>query len=392
MRYSSRIRGRLAPNDFFRAVEQRHAGNSPLWDLTVSNPTLTGLEYPLEEIRSALAECAKSFYQPDPRGLLTARSAVAGYYHQHGISVDPDSILLTSGTSEAYAYLFKLACSPGKKVMYPTPGYPLVPLIAELEGALAKPYRLTEAEWRWDPASLFEARAPGVRAVVAVSPNNPTGSMLTREELFQLSGFCAAHRIALIVDEVFLDYPAPARAGSVVSSAGNPDALTFTLGGLSKACGLPQMKLAWIVIGGPTRQAREARERLEFIADAFLSVGAPVQQAAPVLLELGAGVREQIRARVDRNAETLREILGGAPGVTLFPRDGGWYAVIGLPPGTEDEEFALRLLMEQSVIVQPGYLFDLEDPPAAVVSLLTPADVFEKGLSKISAFLHESAE
>jgi alanine-synthesizing transaminase len=392
MRFSSRIRGRLAPNDFFRAVEHLRAQNSPVWDLTLSNPTLAGLEYPLEEIRAALTESAKSAYQPDPRGLLTARSAVAGYYHERGIAVDPDSILLTSGTSEAYAYLFKLSCSPGKKVLYPTPGYPLVPLIAELEGALAKPYRLAGAEWRWDLASLFDSLVPGVRAVVAVSPNNPTGSMLTEEELLQLSGFCSAHRIALIVDEVFLDYPSPARAGSVVSSAGNPHALTFTLGGLSKSCGLPQMKLAWIVVSGPGKKAREARERLEFIADAFLTVGTPVQQAAPALLELGIGIREQIHRRVDQNEETLKEILGETAGVTLFPRDGGWYSVVGLPAGTDDEEFALRLLKEKSVVVQPGYLFDLEDPPAAVVSLLTPGEVFEEGIARISALLRQTAE
>ncbi len=228
--------------------------------------------------------------------------------------------------------------------------------------------------------------------MVAVSPNNPTGSMLTGEELRELSGFCATHRLALIVDEVFLDYPGPARAGSIVSSAGNPDTLTFTLGGLSKSCGLPQMKLAWIVVGGPERDTREALARLEFIADAFLSVGTPVQRAAPALLELGTQVREQIRRRVDANEETLKKILGGVPGVTLFPRDGGWYSVVGLPTGTDDEEFALRLLKEKSVIVQPGYMFDMEDTQAAIVSLLTPTDIFTEGVSRIGLLLGKSAD
>ncbi|MGB7539690.1 MAG: pyridoxal phosphate-dependent aminotransferase, partial [Anaerolineales bacterium] len=369
-----------------RAMEQKRAENSALRDLSISNPTLAGLEYPLEQIREALADGAKHFYQPDPRGLLTARSAVATYYHERGINISPDSIVLTSGTSEAYGFLFKLLCSPGKSILYPTPSYPLIPLIAELEGVTAKPYALTGDHWRWDPAALFEARAPVARAVVAVSPNNPTGSMLTDEELRGLSGFCAAHRLALIVDEVFLDYPAPARAGSVVSSAGNPDALTFTLGGLSKACGLPQMKLAWIAVSGPERDTREALARLEFIADAFLSVGTPVQQAAPVLLALGAQVREQIHRRLDQNEAALKEILGAVPGVTLFPRDGGWYSVVGLPAGADDEEFALRLLIEESVIVQPGYMFDMEDPQAAIVSLLTPREVFQEGLRRIVEF------
>jgi alanine-synthesizing transaminase len=391
MRFSSRIQNELAPNAYYRAVEQKRAEGSAVWDLSISNPTLAGLEYPLEEIHEALADGAKHFYQPDPRGLLAARSAVATYYHERGISISPNSIVLTSGTSEAYGFLFKLLCTPGKSILFPKPSYPLVPLIAELEGVTAMPYALTGENWRWDLASLFEARAPGARAVVAVSPNNPTGSMLTDEELRELSGFCAAHRLALIVDEVFLDYPALARAGSVVSSAGNPDVLTFTLGGLSKACGLPQMKLAWIAVGGPERDKREALARLEFIADAFLSVGTPVQQAAPVLLALGAQVREQINRRLDQNEAALMEMLGGVPGVTLFPRDGGWYSVVGLPAGMDDEEFALRLLRGKSVIVQPGYMFDMEDTQAAVISLLTPAGVFAEGMVRISEFIRETA-
>jgi alanine-synthesizing transaminase len=392
MRFSSRIQNELAPNAYYRTVEQMRSKNFTIWDLSISNPTLAGLEYPLEEIREVLADSAKHFYQPDPRGLIAARSAVAGYYHERGINLSPDSIVLTSGTSEAYGFLFKLLCSPGKSILYPKPSYPLVPLIAELEGVTAKPYALSGESWRWDLASLFEVLTPGARAVVAVSPNNPTGSMLTDEALREMSGFCAAHRLALIVDEVFLDYPSPQRAESVVSSAGNPDTLTFTLGGLSKACGLPQMKLAWIVVGGPERDTRKALARLEFIADAFLSVGTPVQWAAPVLLELGAQVREQIRQRLERNEAVLKETLGGVPGVMFFPRDGGWYSVVGLPAGTDDEAFALRALKEQSVIVQPGYMFDMEDAQASIVSLLTPEEVFEEGISRIAGLLREISE
>ncbi|MBN2085505.1 MAG: pyridoxal phosphate-dependent aminotransferase [Anaerolineales bacterium] len=389
MRFSSRIQTELAPNEYSRIVEEKRARNLAIWDLSISNPTLAGLDYPLEEIREAMADGAKHFYQPDPRGLLAARSAVAGYYHERGIGLSPDSIVLTSGTSEAYSFLFKLLCTPGKSILYPKPSYPLVPLIAELEGVTAAPYALSNEDWRWDLAALFGARTPGARVVVAVSPNNPTGSMLTAEDLRELSGFCAAHRLALIVDEVFLDYPSPARAKSVVSSAGNPDSLTFTLGGLSKACGLPQMKLAWIAVSGPERDTREALARLEFIADAFLSVGTPVQRAAPVLLDLGAQVREQIRQRVDANEENLKKILGGVPGVTLFPRDGGWYSVVELPAEMDDEGFAIRLLMEQSVIVQPGYMFDMEDAQAVIVSLLAPPEMFQEGIARISVLLRE---
>jgi alanine-synthesizing transaminase len=391
MRFSSRVQTDLAPNEYSRIVEEKRAQNRAVWDLTVSNPTLAGLDYPLAEIRAALAEGAGQPYQPDPRGLPAARNAVTSYYREHGINLPPDSIVLTSGTSEAYGFLFKLLCTPGESILYPRPSYPLVPLIAELEGVAAASYPLSNNTWRWDPAAFSDALTPGARAMVAISPNNPTGSMLTAEELGGLNGFCAAHRLALIVDEVFLDYPAPARAESVVSSAGNPDVLTFTLGGLSKACGLPQMKLAWIAVGGPERDAREALARLEFIADAFLSVGTPVQHAAPALLELCAQVREQIRRRVDANGEILKKILGGVPGVTLFPRDGGWYSVVGLPAGMDDEEFALRLLKEKNVIVQPGYMFDMEDEQAEVISLLSPADTFTEGIARFSELVRETA-
>jgi len=392
MRFSSRVRSELAPNDFFRAVEQLRSSGSPVWDLTVSNPTAAGLEYPLDEIRSALGDAARHSYQPDPRGLPAAREAVAGYYRGHGKNVSLDSIVLTSGTSEAYAYLFKLLCSPGDVLLFPTPSYPLVELIAELEGVAARPYPLAGKNWRWDAKNLFEKLTPGARAVIAVSPNNPTGSMLTGEELRDVSGFCSSHGLALIVDEVFLDYPSPGREGNGISTAGNPGALTFTLGGLSKSCGLPQMKLAWIAVSGPEEETRDALLRLEFIADAFLSVGTPVQQAAPALLALGAQVREQIRRRVNLNEDTMKGTLGNHPGATIFPRDGGWYAVIGLPSGMDDEEFSLNLLNTQKVVVQPGYLFDFENAQAVIVSLLTPADLFNEGVKRISAFLQKPSE
>jgi alanine-synthesizing transaminase len=387
MRFSSRVRGELAPNEFSSAVEAIRAARIPCWDLTVSNPTVAGFEYPLEEIREALAEGAKQPYRPDPRGLPAARSAVATYYHERGIAVSPESVLLASGTSEAYGHLFKLLCAPGKNILYPTPSYPLIPLLAELEGVEARPYALSPGDARWDPAALFDAFTPRARAAVAVSPNNPTGSMLTERELRELSGFCAAHRLALIVDEVFLDYPAPGRAGSVVSAAGNPDVLTFTLGGLSKACGLPQMKLSWIAVSGPEADVRQALARLEFIADAYLSVGTPVQAAAPALLGLGTRVREQIAGRIAANAAALDALPASARSAKVLPRDGGWYAVIELPAGMEDEAFALGLLQTERVLVQPGYFFDYDDAQTAVVSLLAPEDVFAEGMGKIISYL-----
>ncbi|HEY5119440.1 MAG TPA: pyridoxal phosphate-dependent aminotransferase [Anaerolineales bacterium] len=389
MRLSSRLSDDLEPNDFFRALEKHRAQALPLLDLTISNPTLAGLEYPQEDIKTALAEAAGHSYQPDPKGLPAARSAVAEYYQDHGCGPPSESIVLTSGTSEAYAFLFKLLCDPGEAILFPKPSYPLVELIADLEGVAARPYPLAGKDRRWHVADLFENLTPDARAVVAVSPNNPTGSMLTGKELREVSGFCASRQLALIVDEVFLDYPSPNREGDVVSTVGNPDALTFTLGGLSKSCGLPQMKLSWITVSGPQPEARQALSRLEFIADAFLSVGTPVQQAAPVLLALGKQVREQIRRRIDANDALLREILREYPEAPIAPREGGWYAVINLPAGSDDEEFALSLLENRSTLVQPGFLYDYDDP-VIVVSLITPEAEFREGAQRIRGCLRTS--
>lgn len=386
MRISSRLRSDLQPNEFFRAVELRRAGSRPLLDLSISNPTRAGLDYPRAEIQAAFTEAAGSDYQPDPRGLPAARSAVAAYYQAHGRTVAPESIVLTSGTSEAFAFLLKLLCDPGKAILFPRPSYPLVEMIAELEGVAAYPYPLTGEAHRYTVESINKNLTPDARAVVAVSPNNPTGTMLTAEEFRAVSGLCAARQLALIVDEVFLDYPSPDREADAQSSAGNPETLTFTLGGLSKSCGLPQMKLSWIAVGGPQTETRHALSRLEFIADAFLSVGTPVQQAAPALLALGASVREQIRRRVNANDAYLRESLGAIPGMSIGARDGGWYGVVGLPYGTDDEEFAVNLLNAEDVIVQPGYLFDFDDSQSAIVSLLTPPEVFQEGLRRIVEF------
>ena len=391
MRLSSRLGDDLEPNDFFRAMEKHRAQALPLLDLTISNPTLAGLEYPQEDIQTALAEAAGHSYQPDPKGLPAARNAVAEYYQDYGCGPTPESIVLTSGTSEAYAFLFKLLCDPGEAILFPKPSYPLVELIAELEGVAARPYPLAGKDRRWQVADLFANLTPDARAVVAVSPNNPTGIMLTAEELRAVSGFCASRQLALIVDEVFLDYPSPERERDVVSSVANPDALTFTLGGLSKSCGLPQMKLSWIAVGGPQPEARQALSRLEFIADAFLSVGTPVQQAAPVLLALGKQVREQIRRRVNANDALLRKFLKDRPDAPIACREGGWYAVIGLPAGWDDEEFALHLLRRRDVLVQPGFLYDFDDP-VIVISLLTPEKEFREGLQGIKHCLSTSPE
>jgi aspartate/methionine/tyrosine aminotransferase len=338
----------------------------PTIDLTVSNPTRVGIEYPRELI-DALADARGLVYEPSARGLRAAREAIGGG------RVDPDDIVLCASTSEAYSWLFKLLCDPGDAVLVPEPSYPLFAQLAALEAVTLAPYPLAyDGAWHIDLPSLrVPARA---RAIVAVSPNNPTGSYLRQEELARL----AATGLPLVVDEVFADYPLD-DAARVTLAAAEPAPLIFSLGGLSKSVGLPQLKLAWIVAGGERR--RDALERLEHIADGYLSVATPVQLAAPRLLEAGAAIRARILARVrDSRARIAARVAGTA--VTLLHAEGGWSAILRCPAVRTDEELALALLREHGVLVHPGYFFDL-DGTHLVVSLLTPPGDLARGLDAI---------
>jgi hypothetical protein len=383
--FAARIDADLTPNPLTRAIEQRRARGAPLLDLTASNPTRAGFTYPEAEILAALASPAALRYDPDPRGLPAAREAIAGYYASRGERVAIDDVFVTASTSEAYALLFKLLADPGDEVLVPAPGYPLLDMLAALESVAPVRYPLahTRDGWRIDRATLEQALTPRARAVVVVHPNNPTGSYVAADERTWLAELCARRGLAIVADEVFLDYGRDGlREASFVTTSG---ALAFALSGLSKLAGLPQLKLGWIALAGPAPLRRAAADRLELIADAYLSAGAPVQHAAKALLDLRGGVQAQIRARVAGNERHLCEVGARRGGVRVLPRDGGWYAVLELPEHTDEEALCVALVEEDGVLVHPGFFFDFARPGVLVVSLLCQPGEFEPGIERVLA-------
>jgi aspartate/methionine/tyrosine aminotransferase len=372
--------------------EKRRSG-AALLDLTESNPTRAGLSYPVDRLAAALADRGVAAYDPDPRGLEAARRAVAAHCARRGQATSPDRIVLTAGTSEAYALLFKLLADPGDVVLTPRPSYPLFDDLAALESVRAEPYAvLLDGGWRLDLEAIesrLERGGETPRAVVLVNPNNPTGTALREEERRALGALCTPRGVPLISDEVFLDYRFEGM-GAPVSMAGprpedEPRPLSFTLGGLSKACGLPQMKLGWILVEGPEAQAREALERLEFIADAYLSVGTPVQRAAAGLLAIGEEIGSAIRERVLLNRASLRGAVPDGSPCRLLPADGGWYAVLQIPAVLSEEDRVLQLLEEDDVLVHPGYFFDFPREAFLVLSLLPDPRTFSEATSRLLA-------
>jgi alanine-synthesizing transaminase len=376
--FSRRVPHELSPNRIARARTE----TPPRFDLTASNPTECGIQYPAG-LLDALADPHGLHYRPRPCGLQSARDAVAREYSRHAVTVDPDRILLTASTSEAYAFLFKLLTDPGDAILVPTPSYPLFDHLARVEGIEALPYQL-DGETGWRPDAHAIAEAPDrTRAIVLVHPNNPTGSFVHPEDVVALSALAARRRWAVIADEVFLDYPLDGGAGAGRSFADNRSVVTFTLGGLSKSAGLPQLKLAWVVISGPEGTATAALERLEFVADTFLSVATPVQLALPSLLRDGAVVREAILARCRHNLEALRRATADVPAVSVPPIGGGWSATLRIPSVLGEEELILELLRDEGVAVHPGYFFDFPREGTLVLSLLPDPGTFAEGARRV---------
>jgi aspartate/methionine/tyrosine aminotransferase len=383
MRFSARSGWELEENPLARLAAAKRAAGGTLLDLTASNPTTCDFVYPTEAILAALADPAQMRYAPHPTGAASARAAVAAYYRERGAAVDPAQVVLTASTSEAYAWCFKLLAGPGDAILIPQPSYPLFEYLAGLEAVRAVPYPLRyDGEWHIDFPALAARLTPETRAVILVHPNNPTGSFLKQAEYARLVELCHAHHLALICDEVFADFAAGADAGRMGTPAGQDAVLTFTLSGLSKVAGLPQMKLSWMVVSGPVAERAAALARLEVIADTYLSVGTPVQLALPRLLELGGPIREQIRARVAANRRHLDTALADLPAHAL-PAEGGWYAIVRLPALRREEEWATELLAEDDVLVQPGYFYDLPFAPALVISLLPPPAIFHEGIARL---------
>ena len=379
--FSSRVTGELDPNRLARAVQRRRAASAPLIDLTVTNPTTVGIDYPAT-ILHALADPGALRYEPAALGLPMARAAIACDYERHGIKVAPDRIVLTASTSEAYSIIFKLLCAPhGDAVMLPVPSYPLFDHLTQLDGVRSIPYRLEyHGRWEVDFETLDAGWTDTVRAVLAVSPNNPTGSVLSDGEFMAVAERCASRDAALVVDEVFVDYPlSPGRAPSVA----RPPCLTFRLGGLSKSVGLPQVKLGWMLIDGPDALVRTALARLELICDTYLSVSTPVQVAAPALLAAGATVRAAILARLTANNGVLRTLAAAHPSIHVLPSEAGWSAVLRVPATRTEEELVIEILDRDGVLVHPGFFFDFAHESFLVVSLLPATAIFTDGVRRV---------
>jgi aspartate/methionine/tyrosine aminotransferase len=392
--FASRTNWRLAQNRFTQALESHRRAGKPLLDLTVSNPTDCGLSYTEKEILAALADPRALAYSPESKGLLEARAAVADYYAgRAGFDgergrVAPEHIILTSGTSEGYSHIFRLLCEPGDEILVPAPSYPLFEFLADLADVRLVPYPLLyDHGWQIDFASLRAAITPRSRAVMVVHPNNPTGSFVKPKEAGQLAGICSERGMKIVADEVFLDYVA--RSENARTFAFHENALTFTLSGLSKISLLPQMKLAWMVVSGPPSLVQTAVERLEIIADTYLSPSTPVQLALPTFLGLRHGLQAQLQQRISTNLAVLDAALRESKLLTRLDREGGWYAVLRVPATGADEDLAVALLERCSVLVHPGHFFNFSRDGFLVLSLITPEVQFQEGVRRLAQFFPE---
>lgn len=372
--FSQRTSWDLAETDLSKAVRERRNAGLPVHDLTASNPTLCGFYYDQSAILNPLAQPEGLTYDPNPRGMLAAREAVCRYHAGHGAELAPDRIFLTPSTSEAYSYLFRILCDPGDEILIAQPSYPLFDFLAKIDNVRLVPYPLFyDHGWHLDVDSLRRQITPRTRAIALVHPNNPTGHFLKPAERRELEVICEEHGLALIVDEVFLDYWLGDTAPTSFARGPHP-VLTFVLSGLSKIAALPQMKAAWIAAFGPLGIVTSALERLEVVADTFLSMNAPVQCALPSWLESRGGIQRQVLARLHRNLVALDLELPGSS-VTRLEVEGGWYAVLRVPAIIPDDDLALRLLRDFGVEVHPGYFFGFPNSGWLVISLLAdPAD------------------
>ena len=379
-RFSKRTGWDVGESGYAAAIREARASGRRLLDLTVSNPTVCGFAYDAEKILGSLGGVEALTYDPDPRGMRPAREAVAGYYSDHEAGIDPDAVVLTTSTSEGYGYLFRLLCDAGDEVLIAQPSYPLFDFLADLEDVRLRSYPLFyDYGWWIDFAELERRIGPRTRAIVVVHPNNPTGHATSVAERERLEEICARHGLALIVDEVFLDYPLGDEEIKSFAVGPHP-ALTFVLSGMSKVSGLPQMKAGWIVGLGPEGVRREAMGRLEVIADTFLSMNAPVQLALPVWLADRRGIQGQILERIRTNYSRAVNC-----GVEVLRLEAGWSAILRLPQVGVDGEVAERLLREMDVVVHPGSFYGIAEGGRVVVSLIGPLDGFVQGMGQIAA-------
>lgn len=385
--FSHRTDWKLSPNRLTQAQQELRAAGRKVLDLTISNPTRAELHYDPETILQALVNPEAMDYDPQPKGLRSAREAVAAYYGKQYNDIDPESIVLTTSTSEGYSYVFRLLCNGEDEILVPKPSYPLFEFLADLQDVKLVPYPLLyDHGWQIDFPSLYKAVNYRTRAVVVVHPNNPTGSFVADKERSVLNQFSREYNLALVADEVFLDYAHDGAARATF--ADNREALTFTLSGLSKISGLPQMKLAWIVTSGADEQVSAALARLEVIADTYLSMNAPIQLAAPVLLEQRHSVQPLLLDRVRANLSELDRGLAKQKSCRRLDVEGGWYAVLRVPVTQSDEDLAIEILRKHSVLVHPGHFYDFPNDGYLIVSLITPLQDFRKGIAKLLELLN----
>jgi alanine-synthesizing transaminase len=380
--FADRTNWNLESNRLSEALAQHGAAGKPLLDLTASNPTHCGFDYDGEAIMRALSNPAALAYEPDPKGLPVARGAVVAYYAARGNRVAAEDMFLTTGTSEAYSFVFRTLCNPGDELLVPEPSYPLLRFLADVQDVRLLRYPLVyDHGWQVDFHALESAITPRTRGVIVVHPNNPTGHFSKPEEVSKLNAICSTRQLALIADEVFLDFALAER--QPVSFATNSGALTFTVSGLSKISGLPQMKTAWLIAGGPEQMKTQALARLDVIADTYLSVNAPVQIALPAFLEQRHGFQKQLMARVRGNLKELDRQLAGQKACSRLEVEGGWYAVVRVPATLSDEDLAIELLTKSGVYVHPGHFYDFPADGYLVVSLITPGRQFTRGIGRL---------
>jgi aspartate/methionine/tyrosine aminotransferase len=388
--FAKRTNWNLAPNQLSLALAAHRAAGKPLLDLTVSNPTECGFEYNSSAILSALSNPSALSYEPNPKGLESARRAVAGYYAERNQVVPVEDIFLTTSTSEAYSFIFRTLCNPGDQFLIPSPSYPLFDFLANIQDINLVRYPLFyDHGWQIDFHALEQAITPRTRGVIVVHPNNPTGHFTKPAEMAKLNSICVAREMAIVADEVFLDFSIDGnRPASFAANSGAP---TFTMSGLSKISGLPQMKAAWLIVSGPQPWKSEALARLEVIADTYLSMNAPVQLAMPVFLEQRHAFQDQLMSRVRGNLAELDRQLAGQKTCNRLAVEGGWYAVMRVPATRSDEDLAIELLQTRGVYVHPGHFYDFPSDGCLIASLIAPEMDFSQGLESLLSFFNEGS-
>ncbi|HOK08222.1 MAG TPA: pyridoxal phosphate-dependent aminotransferase [Candidatus Hydrogenedens sp.] len=358
-----------------------------IYDLTLSNPTKASIRYPKYEILQALNDANVLLYDPNPKGLDIARKSICEYYNNHGYSIYPEDLFLTSGTSEAYSYLLKLLCNPNDEVLIPAPSYPLLDFIASLETVNVVPYYLSRndnSKWCISQKSLEESITTKTKAILFVQPNNPTGNILSTDEIDILISVAEKYCLPLIIDEVFRDYTFSSKQPVILSSEKIP---IFTLNGISKILGLPQLKLSWILVSAPENMKNEIYEALEIIADTFLSVNTPVQTALPKLFEFLNPIQSEIKNRITNNLRYATNSFATHPILSLSVPDGGWYLVVEVKNiDVNDEELVLNLLKYSGVYIHPGSMFRFPHGKYIVISLLPQEEVFQEGVNRICQY------